>query len=109
MKENLESVCEEAQEKHRYNYLALLEQELFTLLNKEGVWAEDISVNDKTPNTFEIFVDVDGDWKHDHLRTNYLVHLWCDQKNFEVISENEDADESDDDSYHAIHTYIVKE
>lgn len=51
-----------------------------------------------------INVDVDGDWKHDHLAAQQIMEeLGC------ALLGKEMVEESEDDSYHAIHHYIVKQ
>lgn len=42
----------------------------------------------------------DGDWKHDHLRLNYIMS----KNNYIFIKENE-IDTSDDDSYSSTHYF----
>lgn len=49
-----------------------------------------------------IEVDVDGDWKHDHLAVKEIMkENGCSQLSQKEIGE------SYDDSYHALHYYIV--
>jgi len=51
-----------------------------------------------------IIVDVSGDWKHDHLHTDYLVTTA-----FDLVKECENVTESNDsDSYKAEHYYRLE-
>lgn len=76
-------------------------------LSDNHVWVESVySDYDKDKNVLEISVEIDGDWKHDHLRADYLM----DNYFFEDLSHiGEDVlEESDDDSYYGRHIYVIE-
>lgn len=54
-----------------------------------------------------MFLKVDiswGDWKHEHLRCDWLI-----KDNFKVLLNAEDVTESDgSDCYSATHTYVIE-
>lgn len=53
-------------------------------------------------NNDVIVVDVDGDWKHDHLATrDIMIENGC------ISLGQKEIGESDDDSYHAEHYYKI--
>lgn len=80
-------------------------EEIITQANKKfqeyKIWAE---AEPHCVLDIVIKVDVDGDWKHDHLATEQIMkELGC------ALLGKEMVEESQDDSYHAIHHYIVKQ
>lgn len=51
-----------------------------------------------------IKVDVSGDWKHEHLRCDWLI-----KDNFKVLLNGEEVTESDDsDCYVSTHIYLLE-
>ena len=59
--------------KEDYDSLIDLAEEMINYLNKNGVsWVDLYTVNDDGPLS-SITLEIDGDWKHDHLRANYLL------------------------------------
>lgn len=57
----------------------------------------------------EFSVDIDGDWKHDHLHFEHEVNKFLNSIGYEVVRQtSEEVGESDDDSYEAIHTVKFK-
>lgn len=71
-------------------------------------------LKDKYPN-YEIYdIDlnkisflIDGDWKHDHLRFDYLVKGFLRSKDIEFNTSSYALDDSDDDVYEGVHTYTL--
>ena len=51
-------------------------------------------------------VDIDGDWKHDHIYGNMLLKDFLDANNIKAVIDTVPVGESDDDSYYGHH--IVK-
>ena len=50
-----------------------------------------------------------GDWKHDHLRLDYLAEKFFTEKGYDILSTNEDVtDEDGSDTYSAIHSYRLR-
>lgn len=60
----------------------------------EGVWYEGINM----------MVEIDGDWKHDHLRANYILFEKFGLSCYETVVTEEDGS----DSYAAIHRYMFE-
>ena len=76
-------------------------------LSDNKVWVESVySDYDKDKNIVELSVEVDGDWKHDHLLADYLMNKYFSE---DLSHTGEDIlEESDDDSYYSRHTYVIK-
>lgn len=75
-------------------------------LSDNRVWVESVySDYDKDDNTVGISVEIDGDWKHDHLNADYLMYKYF-SGDLKESGETE-IQESDDDSYYSIHTYVI--
>ena len=76
-------------------------------LSDNHVWVVAVySDCDKDKNVLDISVEIDGDWKHDHLRADYLM---SDYFSNDLVRTGEDMlDESDDDSYESRHVYVIK-
>lgn len=68
-------------------------------LNTNGLWV-DVYPHSTLP-VIEINIDW-GDWKHDHLRCDYLM----EKLGYTLIGE-ETTESNGDDCYSAIHTYIA--
>ena len=51
-------------------------------------------------------VDIDGDWKHDHIYGNMLLKDFLDANNIKAVIDTVPVEESDDDSYYGHH--VVK-
>jgi hypothetical protein len=80
--------------------------EIFNYLSDNKVWVESVySDYDKDDNTVGISVEIDGDWKHDHLQADYLMYKYFSGDLKE--SGETDIQESDDDSYYSCHTYVI--
>ena len=48
-------------------------------------------------------VDIDGDWKHDHIYGNMLLKDFLDANNIKAVIDTVPVGESDDDSYYGHH------
>ena len=83
------------------------DEEISKYLSDNKVWVESVySDYDKDTNTVGISVEVDGDWKHDHLRADYLM---SDYFSDDLIQTGEDVlEDSDDDSYESRHIYVIQ-
>ena len=85
---------------------ANFDRDIDKYLSDNKVWVESVySDYDKDKNIVEISVEVDGDWKHDHLRADYLMNKYFSE-DLEESGETE-IGESDDDSYYSLHTYVI--
>ncbi len=85
---------------------ANFDRDIDKYLSDNKVWVESVySEYDKDKNVVEISVEIDGDWKHDHLRADYLMNKYFSE-DLEESGETE-IGESDDDSYYSLHTYVI--
>lgn len=77
------------------------------VLDAQHIWYESVEVNPADDNFVEVIVDVDGDWKHDHISCNIVMG-----RNFDVAdqySENHpNGDEYESDNYAAYHHYTIR-
>ena len=48
-----------------------------------------------------------GDWKHDHLRAEYLIDQFCKENGYENFHASEVTEEDGSDCYSAIHTWAI--
>lgn len=80
--------------------------EIISLLEKNKLWVELFSVDVYSEFSYAILVEIDGDWKHDHLYADNLVKKEFTDKGLIRISEVEfdDEDYSGDD-YKSVHSY----
>lgn len=85
---------------------ANFDRDIDKYLSDNKVWVESVySDYDKDDNTVEISVEIDGDWKHDHLRADYLMDKYFSD---DLKRTGEDIlEESDNDSYYSCHTYVI--
>jgi hypothetical protein len=82
------------------------DEKISKYLSDNKVWVESVySDYDKDDNTVGISVEVDGDWKHDHLQADYLMYKYFSEDLKE--SGETEIGESDDDSYYSTHTYVI--
>ena len=78
--------------------------------NNKGVWnVEENGVNVYPgDDVIEFFYFVDGDWKHDHLRFDNIVANVIRDFGFELKNSYEEPlDDSESDTYAAMHSYLV--
>lgn len=54
---------------------------------------------------FEIYW---GDWKHDHLRVEYLVEQFCESKGYDIERDVVITEEDGSDAYSAEHFYKLR-
>ena len=52
-------------------------------------------------------IRVDGDWKHDHLFTDYLVKNYLEKRGYDYFASEKDVEDSYDDSYESTHVYVL--
>ena len=72
------------------------------LLNDSNVWAE-VGVS-PIENKIEIEINW-GDWKHAHLRTDYLVGTYLNTNGIRYIKSESVTEEDGSDTYSSIHYY----
>ena len=76
-----------------------IERKAIELLSKEHIWTEEIYQYNDLP---VLVVEVDGDWKHDHLRCKYLIE---EELGGTLLKKQVTRDDGSD-SYGASHYYI---
>lgn len=87
-------------------------EEVKNVLNNNRLYGSVYEDKDfSTDNSFMLCVEIiDGDWKHDHARTNYTITTLLDNyDNIEVTNLGEEVigEETDGDWYSAIHKYMI--
>ena len=89
----------------------ILVKEVYNVLSTNNIYAdvyEDSYFTDN--NSFLLCVEIDnGDWKHEHRRADLIISELLD--NYDNISvtkmKEEVTDDSEDDTYSAIHKYMI--
>lgn len=71
--------------------------EIDSYLNENGINANDLWNQGTT-----IFMEISGDWKHDHLRTKWLMEGLGYEQEYEDVTEDTGCD-----WYPAIHKYVL--
>lgn len=73
-------------------------------LEANGLWSSSVRIVDGDV----VVYNVEGDWKHDHIRTNIVVMNWFRNRNFIIGCESEIVtDDGDSDYYTADHHYHI--
>lgn len=86
---------------------AEFDAEISKYLSDNKVWTEVVySDYDKDTNIVEVSVEIEGDWKHDHLRADYLM---SDYFSDDLVQTVEGVlEDSDNDSYYSCHIYVIQ-
>lgn len=92
-----------------YRKVYKIAEELVQYINDNGVWSAEIyEVDTPTPPLGEIKLEIDGDWKHDHLYSQTLAEEFFNEKGIIFNFLGEDVlEHTGDDSYPAVHTYMI--
>ena len=73
--EKMERELNESYLKEDWDSLRDLAEEMINYLNDNDVsWVDIYRINDDGPLS-SITLEIDGDWKHDHLKANYLLNM----------------------------------
>lgn len=72
------------------------------MLRDDGIWAD--AIYDERSN---LAFYIKGDWKHDHLRADYLVEDYFNKLGYDVEADEEVTEETYEDYYPAIHIYKI--
>ena len=89
----------------------ILVKEVYNVLSTNNIYADVYEDSDFTDNnSFLLCVEIDnGDWKHEHRRADLIISELLD--NYDNISvtkmKEEVIDDSEDDTYSAIHKYMI--
>ena len=92
------------------NLLKELLNKLLAKLNSEYIYPESFSLEQFADNKIFLELEIDGDWKHDHLYCEHLVKNFCDENNIEILGVEEEVyheeeETSYSDDYVALHTW----
>lgn len=80
----------------------LLYNEIVKLLSDNNIWAE-VGVN---PISDMIEIEINwGDWKHEHLRTDYLVGTYLNSNGIHFMKSEQETENDGSDTYSSIHYY----
>ena len=77
------------------NLLKELLNKLLTKLNSEYIYPDYFLLKQFADNKIFLELEIDGDWKHDHLYCEHLVKNFCEENNIEIqglIEKNLKAD-----------------
>ena len=86
--------------------LSKLETELIDDLKNYNLFPEDGTFSN-ADTWLELTLQVDGDWKHDHLATEYVVEQFARKKGWTIVRHNEqEIGNSQSDWYEATHTWF---
>lgn len=87
--------------------LTNLEKELFDDLKKYDLRADGTFYSsDYSLSDVELVLDVDGDWKHDHLATEEVVEKFANKKGWTIVKHTQqEIGNSETDSYEAEHKW----
>jgi hypothetical protein len=89
----------------------ILVKEVYNVLSNNNIYADVYEDSDFTDNnSFLLCVEINnGDWKHEHRRADLIISDLLD--NYDNISvtkmKEEVTDDSEDDTYSAIHKYMI--
>lgn len=92
------------------NLLKELLNKLLTKLNSEYIYPDYFLLKQFADNKIFLELEIDGDWKHDHLYCEHLVKNFCAENNIEILSAeekvyHEEEETSYSDDYAALHTW----
>lgn len=92
------------------NLLKELLNKLLTKLNSEYIYPDYFLLKQFADNKIFLELEIDGDWKHDHLYCEHLVKNFCEENNIEILSAeekvyHEEEETSYGDDYAALHTW----
>lgn len=99
-------------ESFTYDALTRYEKELTDVLTKEQISYDSLDVEEEETeagDTLKVTVEIDGDWKHDHLYCMDLIKYWAAANGFDFVDEDSQITrEEGSDDYGAIHYYYLK-
>ena len=90
-----------------------LEKFIYRKLDENSLWADDVKVYEDDD---EIWIEINiswGDWKHEHLRLDYLImdilYEYNPKLAYNCSKVDEEITEEDgSDTYSAIHNYVIE-
>lgn len=80
----------------------LVYNEIVKLLNDNNLWAE-VGID---PISYIIEIEISwGDWKREHLRTDFLVGTYLNSKGIRFMKSEQETENDGSDTYSSIHYY----
>lgn len=97
-----------------YDELANMEEDLWEKLRQDDISPRDGTFSNSSNRLadVELTMDIDGDWKHDHLLAEHIVEEWCKEHGYVIIkhTSEEIGEDTGRDDYEALHKwYLVKD
>lgn len=93
---------------YTFDELKALEQGLYASLKAHDIHPEDGTFFNSSNRIadLELYLVIDGDWKHDHILTETLVEEFCKANKLSIIrTDSKEIGSSHDDWYKAEHTW----
>lgn len=93
-----------------HDELANLEKSLWDKLGENEIHPEDGTFSNSSNRLadLDLYMVIDGDWKHDHLLAEHLVEEWCKENGYVIIKHtSEEIGDSDSDDYKAEHKWFL--
>lgn len=93
-----------------HDELAKLEKSLWDKLNAQEVYPDDGTFSNSSNRLadLDLYMVIDGDWKHDHLFAEHLVEEWCKENGYVIIKHTEtEIGNSNSDWYEAEHYWAL--
>ena len=92
-----------------YNTLDEIEK----MFDNAGIWYDVYSTDYyhdviSYGNHYEIDIEIDGDWKHDHLYADKLVKDRFGNKLVDINEYDADEDDINGDTYKSVHEYKLR-
>lgn len=84
-------------------------EEFYDYCKDNHLYLDDYDATQLNDNTIELYYYIsEGDWKHEHLRSKWLLSELCEDKGYSIVGQSENAEDSDSDTYSAEHTVYIK-
>lgn len=93
-----------------HDELANLEKSLWDKLGENEIHPEDGTFSNSSNRLadLDLYMLINGDWKHDHLFAEHLVEEWCKENGYVIIKHtSEEIGDSDRDDYEAEHHWFL--
>lgn len=94
-----------------YEELAEFERQFYEFMKSKDFYAEEMYFSNTDimkGELVKVVMIINGDWKHDHLYSEYLIKQWCEQNNHLIVGSQTNFEEDDgSDCYRAGYTYNI--
>ena len=91
--------------------LVAFEKDLSEYLGSIGIYPSELSFNNTKVGSdlfVELYMVIDGDWKHDHIASENAVEGWCSKHDFVITGrQSQEIGDSETDSYEAEYKYYI--